>query len=223
MSDGYGAFFLETWSFCATFVDRNVSSARMSHTAGGDLGTAKQSNRWFFLGETNSRRQAPQTAARSRNGQEVRGRPKSPLSGCQNANFLGSENKAVNCGKCLRNCRDRTGIVEAIGLISAVLGIVAAVLNRRRIVIHRYESTSYSSTTSPRTGISKSPTRISKRFKRLVICLGLAFVCACAGASSQESNGALSNFMFFPFCICLLLGAYQVAAIVIMVFARLWR
>ena len=127
------------------------------------------------------------------------------------------------CGKCLRDLSGRARVVEPIGLIAAVLGVVAAVLNRKRIVIHRYEDTAYSSAASSRSGPSRSPAKIGKRFKRLGICLGLAFMCACAGASTQDSNGALSNFLALPFFVCFLLAAYQSVAIVIMVLFRLWR
>jgi hypothetical protein len=93
--------------------------------------------------------------------------------------------------------------MEIFGFLAAVLGLITAIINRKRFIVHRYETDSYSSYEN-----TKPPVTIGKRFKRLAICVGVAFVCAMIGGSAMQSNKELSNFMVWPFAICMLVGAY---------------
>lgn len=108
--------------------------------------------------------------------------------------------------------------MEIIGFIGAVIGLIAAILNRRRIIVVRPGQTSYEvQSTRPRM-------TIGKRLKRFVLALILAFGCvAIAAFVSPEPSGPVMEFMMWPFAICLLVAAYQAVAALIMIFASLWR
>ena len=108
--------------------------------------------------------------------------------------------------------------MEVFGFLAAVLGLVTAIINRKSFVVHRHETGSYRSNET-----TKPPVTIRKRFKRLAICVGLAFVFVMIIGSAAQSNSEVSSFMLLPFLICILVAAYQSVAIFIMCFARLWR
>ena len=107
--------------------------------------------------------------------------------------------------------------MEALGLVSAIFGIVAAILNRKRILVLRYERGRYTGGTAV---ARRAPGRIGKRFKRFCMALGIAF----ATPILEAATGAdLQELLIWPFGICLLVAAYQLVAIVILILARLLR
>lgn len=107
--------------------------------------------------------------------------------------------------------------MEALGFIGAILGLVAAIINRKRIVIHRTEHVSYNASSAAR----RVPITGRKRLKRLAVCVLGGFLCAMVGAASGSSDGG--DFMMFPFFLCFMVGAYQLVAITLAFFFRLWR
>jgi hypothetical protein len=107
--------------------------------------------------------------------------------------------------------------METLGFVSAVLGIVAAFLNRKRILVVRYESGRY--TGGPVVAHRANGT-IGKRFKRLCAALGIAISMPMLEA---VTGADLKEMLIWPFGICLLVAAYQMVAIVILVLARLLR
>ena len=108
--------------------------------------------------------------------------------------------------------------MEVLAFLGAVVGLVTAIINRKRIIVFRHESVAY----RPPQEVQGRVT-IRKRLKRLAICFFLGFVCAVIGSSTQNSSKGLSDFMAWPCFLCALLGSYQALAIVLMCFARLWR
>jgi hypothetical protein len=107
--------------------------------------------------------------------------------------------------------------MELLALLAAVLGVVAAIINRKRILVLRYEQAS-------------SPVTVGKRFKRFLLCVGLAFlfpvlygVVAGVSATEQATDKAVTDVLVWSTGICLLLGAYQFVAMIVLIFARLWR
>ncbi len=73
-------------------------------------------------------------------------------------------------------------IAAALGVVSAVLGVVTAIVNRKRIIELRHTTTS-SWSSEPR-----PPVTFGKRFKRMCISLGLAFLLMMAIGSMVVSG-----------------------------------
>lgn len=110
-------------------------------------------------------------------------------------------------------------VMEVLGFIAAIIGLIAAILNRKRIIVHRTE-TVY----TPRSEAPVGQTSIRKRLKRFAVAVALGFGCTVIAAIAEpNTNGPITEFMMWPFGICLLVAAYQLVAAIIMVFAGLWR
>jgi hypothetical protein len=103
--------------------------------------------------------------------------------------------------------------MEAFGLLSAIVGLVAAYINRRRIIEVRYVSQSHPQV-APRT-----PVTIGKRLKRLAIALIVGFLFAALGGQSDAS----AEVFVWPFAICFLVASYQALAVAVLLLASLWR
>jgi hypothetical protein len=115
-------------------------------------------------------------------------------------------------------------IAAALGVVSAVLGVITAIINRKRIIELRH------TTTSPWTSAGRPPVTFGKRFKRLCISVGLAFLLMMAigaivgqGPPYDKTNETWAMILLVPFLILCLMAAYQCVAMVIVLFARLWQ
>ena len=105
--------------------------------------------------------------------------------------------------------------MEILGIISALLGLVAAILNRKRIIVFRYEDRQYRATSTDR----RSPTPIRKRLKRIGLCFLIMFGCGMVATSSSSGGSGLMEFVA---AVCMCVAAYQSAAIMITLFFRIW-
>lgn len=114
--------------------------------------------------------------------------------------------------------------MEIFGFIGALIGIVAAIINRKRIIILRYEYGRSSSSYVADHGVT-----IRKRFKRFVLAVLIAFsipfcVGIFLGAQGQSTESEdVTKVLMWPFGIFLLVAAYQFLAMIVLVFAKLWR
>jgi hypothetical protein len=113
-------------------------------------------------------------------------------------------------------------IVAILGIVSAVLGVITAIINRKRIIELRHTTTS-SWSSNPR-----PPVTFGKRFKRLCISLGLAFLLLMAigsmvGPGHDKTNETWATILILPLLIACLMAAYQFVAMVIVLFFRLWQ
>ena len=115
--------------------------------------------------------------------------------------------------------------MEIFGFLAAVLGVITAIINRKRIVVLRYEVT-----TSTLSGKPRSPVTVGKRFKRFLLCVALGFsfafllaIIAVALDTETKTIGFAFDILVWPFMFCMLLAAYQFVAMIILIFARLWR
>jgi hypothetical protein len=98
--------------------------------------------------------------------------------------------------------------MEIVGLISAIIGLITAIVKRKTIIELRY---SYSETSS-------QPVTIGKRFKRLIILAVVGFISTGIGGMVFKDAGAGIVLEVFG-VLCL----YQAMAIVILMFASLWK
>jgi len=107
--------------------------------------------------------------------------------------------------------------LEILGFISALVGLVAAIVNRKRIIVLRYE---YGSAGSSQTG--GGPVTVRKRFKRFLLAIGAAMVFPCI-AGAAGASGDADEILMWPFGFFLLVAAYQLVAIFILILIKLWR
>lgn len=114
-------------------------------------------------------------------------------------------------------------VLVSIGV--AVLSVLTAYLNRKRIVVLRHETA-----TSPLTGERRKPVTFLKRLKRFCICIGLAILfpvlhqaTGAAKETEPAARDAVLQLFMWPFLICLFMAAYQFVAMIILIFARMWR
>jgi len=106
--------------------------------------------------------------------------------------------------------------MEIIGLISAVIGLLTAIVKRKKII-----ELKYSCEVNVSGGGSASTGRITigKRFKRLVILLAVYFVLAMILAAGKAGEGVFVPITFVFF----VLAFYQLMAMVILIFVSMWR
>ncbi len=114
--------------------------------------------------------------------------------------------------------------MEVFGFLAAVLGLITAIINRKRIIELRH------TTSSPWSSTPRPPVTFGKRFKRLCISLALAFFLMLIigsiigpGPTHNTTNETWANILIVPFLIVCLMAAYQTVAIVIVLFARIWQ
>lgn len=101
--------------------------------------------------------------------------------------------------------------MEALNFISAVLGIVAAVMNRKQIVVIQHQSYDYDCSTG---------TTLGKRLNRCLLSFGAAFLLP----SLDTVTGPQShNVLLWVFAFLLLITAYQFVAMLVLMVAWLWR
>jgi hypothetical protein len=115
-------------------------------------------------------------------------------------------------------------IAAVLGFVSAILGVVTALINRNRIVESRHATGSRSSSAT------RAPVTLGKRFKRFCICVGLAFLLMMTigslvgpGPPYDRTSETWAMILLSPFLFLCLMAAYQLIAMVIVLFARLWR
>jgi hypothetical protein len=112
---------------------------------------------------------------------------------------------------------------SVLGVVSAILGVVAAIINRRRIVELRY------SIASGWNEAPRKPLTVGKRFKRLIISLVLAFGTmmllgsVVGSAPYDDTKNTLGLIILVPFLVLCLMAAYQFVAIFVVLFLGLWR
>ena len=108
--------------------------------------------------------------------------------------------------------------MELLGLLAAIIGLVAAILNRRRIIVIRRETASSSTDTRPQA------VSVAKRFKRMALSLAIAFVFFMStGIAANAENETLAHVLIWPFLICALVAAYQFVVLVLTMFVGLCR
>jgi hypothetical protein len=110
--------------------------------------------------------------------------------------------------------------MEFLAFLGAIIGLIAAIINRKQIVIH---------TTAPyqqavATTVSRQTITVGKRLKRAGVALGLGFGCVMLAAMFEPGKmGGVSAFAGFAMLTAFVTAAYQVLAVLIMVIVRLWR
>lgn len=110
--------------------------------------------------------------------------------------------------------------MEILGFLGAIIGLIAAIINRKQIVVH---TTSHYTNTATTSGYAPSVT-IGKRFKRACLAMGIGFGFMIIAATAEPNQmGPVSKTMAIPFVIGFVVAAYQVLAMFIMVLAKLWR
>ena len=103
--------------------------------------------------------------------------------------------------------------MEVLGLISPIIGLITALINRGIIINQRYPSPARS---------YREPITLGKRFKRCLLAIALAMVFLClVGAAAGGSD--IEEYLIWPFAICLLVAAHQFLAMFILIFVKLWR
>ena len=107
--------------------------------------------------------------------------------------------------------------MEVLGFISAIIGLITALINRNTILQQRYGRGNASSAYT-----SGQPITVKKRFKRFLLAMAIAMVFPCLSGAAGAGSEA-DEFFIWPFAICLLIAAYQFLAMLILIFAKLWR
>jgi len=111
--------------------------------------------------------------------------------------------------------------VEILAFLGGLLGLIAAIINRKRIVYHVVGApTQRANSSAPgRHGVP-----ISKRLKRVAIIAGGVFILMILGGAALDSgNESVANVIVWVVFAAMLYAAYQATAIVITMLARLWR
>ena len=110
--------------------------------------------------------------------------------------------------------------MEVLGFLGAVIGLIAALINRKRIVVHTTAPDSNALVSSQH----RPAITIGKRLKRACLAVGIGICCIVIAAIADPAEmGRVSKTMAFPFVIGIVIAAYQMLAIVIMIIGRLWR
>jgi hypothetical protein len=110
-------------------------------------------------------------------------------------------------------------VVALVGFLGTLVGVIVAIINRKRFIVHQYESRSYYDNGSQ----TAQPSRVGKRFKKFLVCGGLAFVTlfvaalASAAATDSNSRDGIASFFMIPFGIFVMLAVYQVIAMFFLV------
>ena len=109
--------------------------------------------------------------------------------------------------------------MEMLGLLSAIAGLIAAILNRKRIVIHRVEETGQDKSQPP----SRSRVTTGKRLKRFVVSFVVALLCLLIIGATAESSEDIAKLAVFPFLFFVMVGTYQLIAILLIGLRKLWQ
>ena len=115
---------------------------------------------------------------------------------------------------------------ELLGFLAAVIGLVSAWINRKKIVevrsTHTYtvESAASSSQEGPPAGGSV----LGRRIKRFFLCGGLAFVGLIAlGMCVENQQEDVASVLAWPIMILLVFAAYHLTAIAMILAWRVMR
>ena len=111
--------------------------------------------------------------------------------------------------------------MEVLAFLGGVMGLIAAIIGRYRVIEHRHVSAAAipAGTLSP---ASRPPVTVRKRCKRLVLALAGGFLCIMiVGAGSRESP--MTTVAAITFAGMALMTAWQCTLIVLTLLLRLWR
>lgn len=110
--------------------------------------------------------------------------------------------------------------MEILSFLGALIGLIAAIIGRKKIIVHTTSHAPHPAPESPRWGTT--PITIGKRFKRACIALVLGFAIVMLGAAI-ESDGprSMSDFWMIPFVVGFAVAAYQLFAAFLMILVRL--
>ena len=85
--------------------------------------------------------------------------------------------------------------IEIVGFAAAVIGLITALINRKRIVVHTVESqegTPHASTAA-QSNEEKPRVTLGKRVKRIFLLLGVALLCVMIAGSFDDSEEDLTG------------------------------
>ena len=107
-----------------------------------------------------------------------------------------------------------------LALLAAVIGLIAAFVNRKQIIVHKYETPAEnfkkdSDKGSNETKSTKPKKRITlrKRFKRFLLSSMGSFISLLIIRAT--ANTSAIGFMILAFCFLLMLASYQLIALFI--------
>ena len=112
--------------------------------------------------------------------------------------------------------------MEIIGFLAAIIGLIAAVLNRKKIVVHMTAAEAYS--VGRAAGGRRRSATILKRFKRACIALVIGVACLFGAVYfDPKGTGSASVVLAMLFFAGFAVAAYQLLALFLMILIRLWR
>lgn len=110
--------------------------------------------------------------------------------------------------------------MELLAFLGGVLGLIAAIMNRKRIVYH--VQAPYNSVHG-----GAGPTRripIVTRFRRVaLLAVGTVTLLLLTGAAAEANSDTLANIFVVGVFVCFMCSAYQAVAILITFVSRIWR
>ena len=125
--------------------------------------------------------------------------------------------------------------MEILGFVGAIIGLIAALINRKQIVVVRGENESDAWSSSSSALHSYSPTRkrepvtVKKRLKRFLLAIVVMVFLSCCGAGFEGASGPrppgssiVMQVLAWPMLACMMVAAYQLIAAILTLFVRMW-
>lgn len=104
---------------------------------------------------------------------------------------------------------------ELLGVFVAIIGLITAVVNRKKIIETRVTSTNAYSL-SDDTGSTGSG--LTRRFKKLLLCVVLSFVgLFIIGSLNPNEHETVFSVIVWPVLIVMIMTMYQLTAIVLVI------
>ena len=112
--------------------------------------------------------------------------------------------------------------VEILRFLTALLGVIAAIINYRRILALGHRGLL--------PGATKKSITSGRRFRRFLACLVVAFalpvlygIVAGVSGTHETTDQAVADFLIWPTTICVSVAAYELGAMVVLMISGLWR
>lgn len=125
--------------------------------------------------------------------------------------------------------------MEILGFVGAIIGLVAALINRKQILIVRGEDepNAWGSSSLPSRSYSatrkREPVAVRKRLKRFCLTMGVMIFLSCCGMGYEDfarrppGSSVVMQVLALPILACMAIAAYQLIAAFLTLFARMWR
>ncbi len=122
------------------------------------------------------------------------------------------------------------GFEGLLALLAAIIGLIAALVNRKKIVVHKYETPSKSSdedfdekhVTKPRK-IIKKRVSLRRRFKKFLLSSVGSFASLMVVGATLDFPVIFTNFMILVSFVLFILASYHLIAIFLIILKRIFK